>query len=213
MSVNPDEGMQLLTQRLAANRAVASVGRDGSTASTIPDSGGDELDGQAPGLELGAMFGMFARATRALEQANASMRNARSTGWDHIHPIEISPGSQTARVVPNGSPAGTSFFYSEPDLWGPADTWAWRINGWTLVLGAGATSFSIWYDSSGDPTNLIFTSSVSGRWEPDRFFLMPGRNIAFSSVGGPLIVCKGIAEEMSVGFLPHYMAGSVARFV
>lgn len=209
MSVNPDEGMQLITQRMAAERHVAAV--DGISAAESHDGGGPEEE--APALELGAMFGMFARATRALEQASARLGNARSTGWEHVHPIEIPPGPQVSRTVPAGAPAGTTTFYNEPDLWGPGEGWAWRINGWTIQLGPGATSFSIWIDSVGDPTNLIFSSSVSGRWEPDRFFLLPNRNVAFTGVGGPLVICKGIGEEMAVGFLPHYLAGSVARFV
>ena len=218
MTVNPDEGMQLLTQRIVASRHIAEVAAAPFERETDIGQNGDSSTGAAasaagPGFELGAVVGLMTRATSALEHATAAMRGGqRFTEWSHIHPIEIPPGPQVSRPVPAGSPAGTTAFYEEPDLWGPNDGYVWRINGWSFVLGAGATSFSIWYDSPGDPTNLILTQTVSGRWEPDRFILMPGRNVVFTSSGGPLLVCKGIAEEMTVGFLPHYLAGSVARY-
>lgn len=210
MTVNPDEGMQLLAQRMSGDRQIAEA-EAAPSAAFGPGPGAPESGG--PGLELGAVVGLMARATTALEQHTAAMRRGRSTGWEQIHPIELPPGPQVSRPIPNGAPAGVTAFYTEPDLWGPADGWVWQINGWTFQLGPGATSFSIWYDSPGDPTNLIFTSTVGGRWEPDGFYLMPGRQLCFTSNGGPLVVCKGVAEEIAVGFLPHFLAGSVHRFV
>lgn len=211
MTVNPDEGMQLLTQRMIGDRHTAAANPPFDR-----DQRDDGDDGQAaaagPGFELGAVIGLMTRATSALEQASARMRGPAMAAWEHIHPIEIPPGPQVSKTIGESFPAGVSDFYDEPDLWGPREGFAWRINGWTFVLGSGATSFSIWYESPADPTNLIFTSTASGRWEPDRFLLMPGRRVVFTSSGGPLTVCKGIAEEMTVGFLPHYLAGSVARY-
>lgn len=218
MTVNPDEGMQLLTQRMSASRHIAEAEAAPMERDTTPagDFGGDQAaaaDGGGPGLELGAVVGLMTRATTALERHTAAMTRGRSTGWEHIHPVEIPPGPQTGKNIPQGTPPGVTFFYDEPDLWGPADGWAWRINGWTLVLGTGATLWQVWYESPADPTNLVFSSNASGRWEPDRFYLMPGRRVVFTSNGGPLTVCKGIGEEIAIAFLPHYLAGSVARFV
>lgn len=218
MTVNPDEGMQLLTQRMTAQRHEAAadraalerdtdIGGYGHHSAGTPAGDGKDVHA-AGGVDLAAMIGLFTRATAALEKSG----KAKFVEWSHCHPIEIPPGPQVSRGVPNGSPAGTTSFYTEADLWGPNDGYVWRVNGWTISLGAGATSFAIWYDSPADPTNLIFSSNVSGRWEPSRFFLMPGRTVCFTGVGGPLVVCKGTAEEMTVAFLPHYLAGSVARY-
>jgi hypothetical protein len=206
--------MQLIAQKMAARRHIAAAEAAPSAAHTAAGGPVDD-DGQAagPGVDFGATFGLMLRATTALEAATSAMRRGRSTGWEHVHPVEIPPGPQVTKPIPAGAPAATTTYYAEPDTWGPQSGWVWRINGWTIQLGTAATGFSVWYDSPGDPTNLIFSSTVSARWEPDRLYLMPERQIVFTGNGGPLIICKGAAEEIAVDFLPHYLAGSVARFV
>lgn len=191
MSVSPDEGMQLLQQRYAANEAVSQAALPEAAAGS-PSAGG--------GFELGAMLGVMVRAATSMESMAAELKAARRHQWEKVHPVEIPPvdrnlaGSQT-----------TAGIYKDPDRWGPQDGWAWRIFGWTQTLGPGATGYSIYYDDPGDPTNLILASSSSGRWEPSHFYLTPGRNICFTSQGGPLIVGKGIAAEIAIDYLPTYM--------
>jgi hypothetical protein len=185
VSVSPDEGMMLLQQQMAATAAARGAG----APDTAPAAGGEAV--------AGGELGIMVRLAAALESNTAELQRQRSAAemtWALVHPIEIPPQQSDA--------AGT---LQDPDRWGPSQGWAWRIFGWTVVLGAGATSFSIWLDSPNDPTNLLFTSSVSGRWEPSHFYLMPQRQMVFTSVGGGLTVCKGQAAEIAINYLPGYL--------
>ena len=180
MSVSPDEGLQLLAQRYAADQAT----RQAAPGEPSPAASGGELD-------------IMVRLAAALESNTAAMDRARAAAdaaWVRVHPIPLRPQQSNAAQL-----------LADPDGWGPQDGWAWRIFGWTVVLGAGTTSASAWLDSPNSPTNLLFTTGVSGRWEPSHFFMMPGTQIVWNSVGGGITVCQGNAAEIAINDLPRYM--------
>jgi hypothetical protein len=191
VTVSPDEGMQLLTQRMTADRIVA--GADGAGPD---DPGGEQFGGEQLGGAAG--LGIMVRLAAAMEASNAIARTRLAIDrltWERGHPIEIPPGQLAA--------AGT---LADPDRYGPSAGFAWRVLGIAFVLGAGATQFSVWLDSPNDPTNLVFQSAVSGRWEPAHFFLLPNRQLVYTCVGGGLTVCKGNAFEFAVSELPRVIS-------
>ena len=184
MTVSPDEGMQLLQQRMAAGQFPL-------------DEPADPAGGPEPDEVAGGELGIMVRLAAALEGNTAAVRAAgvRSRlDWSACHLIEIPPMQQAA--------AGT---LDDPDRWGPNDGWVWQVMGVAVVLGAGGTSWSVWEDSANDPTNLQLTSAVSGRWEPSDYFMMPGSRLVYTSAGGGLTVCKGKAVEIAIDALPGYL--------
>jgi hypothetical protein len=184
MSVSPDEGMQLLQQRYAAGDAGAPQYQPEPAAAAGAGTAGGEL-------------GIMVRLAAALESNTAAInlkRAADDAAWVRVHPIEIAPQQNNAAGV-----------LQDPDRWGPNDGWAWRIFGWTVVLGGGTTQANAYLDSVNDPTNLLFSTTVSGRWEPSHFYLMSGRQIVWQSVGGGITVCKGNGVEIGINDLPRYM--------
>ena len=186
MSVSPDEGMQLLSQRYAANQAVAQA--------ALPPEPHDGNMPAASGLDIMARLAVALESNTAALTAQAARQRRFEEAWGRVAPIEIPPQQSQG--------AGT---LQDPDRWGPGQGWAWRLFGWTVVLGAGTTAASVWLDSPNDPTNLLFTTGVSGRWEPSHFYLMPERNLVWTSVGGGITVCKGNAVQIAINDLPLYM--------
>jgi len=192
VSVAPDEGMQLMAQRFAANRITAE-------AEPEADPGAAGFTGEfAVFGALAASLGSAAREMRAWRMSAA----AAAADWDKVHPIEIPPGTGY-NLAGQQNAAGT---YDQPDSWQPGGGWAWQIFGWSIAFGVGTTSFSIWYDSPNDPSNIIIgPMATPGRWEPSDFYLMPNRRIVFTSVGGPLIIGKGSGAEIALDYLPRYI--------
>lgn len=181
MTVATDQGMAQLAERMAGGG---------------PTAGGPGVTDGGAGLDV------FVRLAAALESSTAAAQRAAAADhwtWEHVHPVEIPPG------VLNLSGQAAAGVYDQPDVWGPRQGWAWRIDGIGVVLGSGATGAAVYLDSPNDPTNLLFSTNVSGRWEPARFYLMPGRRLVWQATGGPITVCKGNAEEIAIGHLPRYM--------
>lgn len=179
MTVAPDEGMAELQRRMTAAQPGA---------------------GAAAGA--GAGVDVFVRLAAALESNTDALTRRTAAGqwaWEHVHPAEA-PGSQVNTAGANA--AGT---YAAPDLWGPRQGWAWRVGGVSVILGTGTTSFAIWQDSPGDPTNELFSSTVSGRWEPQRFIMLPGSFLVYTAVGGGITVGKMKVEEIAIAHLPRYL--------
>lgn len=176
----------LLTQRFAADRHTAEAEPE-----PVPEFSGEF-----------AVFGALAANLGAAAREMRASRISAEADWSKVHPIEIPPGTGF-NLAGSQTTAGT---YDQPDSWGPHAGWAWRIFGWSVAFGVGTTSFSIWYDSPLDPSNIILGPlSTAGRWEPSHFYLMPGRRIVFSSVGGPLVIGKGDAAEVALDYLPRYI--------
>lgn len=196
MSVAPDEGMVLLQERMAAAQATRA-GRaprdDGGGGPGRYELDGDAAPGGAQGGGLEVLISATLAAGRSIERMAA--RFGQAVPWEVAHPIEI-PGQQN-------NAAGV---ITDPDRLGPRDGWAWRVFGVGVQLGAGTTAWNVYYDSVNDPTNWIFGGSVSGRWEPSHFYLMPNRLLVYQSVGGGITVGKGCAVEIAVPFLPDYMS-------
>jgi hypothetical protein len=177
VTVSPDEGMMLLQQRMAGDRAIAAA------------------DPAAPDDTGGGSLAIMVRLAAAIEANTATHRYIASReqiAWENSHLIEIPPGQLAT--------AGT---LDDPDRYGPRAGFAWRVLGISFILLAGTTSFTVWMDSPNDPTNEVFASTVSGRWEPSHFFLLPGRRLVYTSVGGGLTVSKGNAFEFSLDAVPR----------
>lgn len=187
----------LLQQRMAADssRRYAYEPRTDGGEGPGPGEADDGQPAGGPGAMFAAQLGIMVNATRSIERLATKLGMTGGVPWDIAHPIEI-PGEQ----IPA---AGT---IQDPDRLGPQDGWAWRVFGVAIVLGTGATQFSVYYDSPNDPTNLVFQGTQSGRWEPSHFYLMPNRLLVYQSVGGGLTVGKGCAVEIAIPFLPAYMS-------
>lgn len=203
MSVAPDEGLQLLQQRMAADAAVryGQAPRDDGGQGPGPY---EHPAGDVPGAQGGAdgpggltfALSVMLQASRSLERLAGRLGNPHApVPWEIAHPIEV-PGRQIA----------TAGIIQDPDILGPQDGWAWRVFGVFLQMGAGATSWAVYYDNVNDPTNQIFGQTVSGRWEPSHFYLMPNRQLVYQSIGGGLTVGKACAVEIAVPYLPAYMS-------
>lgn len=185
MSVSPDEGMMLLQQRMHA--------RDVSAPEATPPAAGAEISGE---------LGIMVRLAAALEANTAAIRVANrmaQISWEQCHPINIPPGQSNA--------AGT---LDLADVWQPRAGYCWQVIGISFALGAGTTSFSVWEDSPNDPTNIVLTQAVSGRWEPDDYFMLPGSRLVYTSLGGGLTVSKGKAIEIALDALPGYLGLKIA---
>ena len=184
MTVSPDEGMMLLQQRMHRQ-----------------DIAAPEAASPAAGAEVGGELAIMVRLAAALESNAAAIRASAAPtqiAWEKCHPIPLHPLAQSA--------AGTL----DDERWQPRQGWAWQIMGMAFTLGAGGTSYSVWEDSPNDPTNLQFSATVSGRWEPNDFFILPGSRLVFTSVGGGLTVCKGKAVEIALDSLPGYLGLKIA---
>lgn len=180
MSVSPDEGMMLLQQEMHR--------QDISAPAVVPP---------AAGAEIGGELGIMVRLAAAIEDNTATMRaigRANQRIWEQCHVITI-PGGQLAA-------AGT---LDDPDRFGPRPGFAWQVLGVMLQLGSGATGWSVYEDSPLGPLNIQFSQTVSGRWEPDDFFLLPGSRLVYTSTGGGLTVGNGKAIEIGLDALPGYL--------
>lgn len=185
MTVSPDEGMMLLQQRMAAGQFTPAA------------------DDQPAGAEVGGELGIMVRLAAALDANTAAVRESTRAArfeWEQCHVITLA-GNQSAA-------AGT---LDDPDRQQPRAGFAWQVMGISFVLGAGATSFSVWEDSPLDPTNIVFSSTVSGRWEPSDYFMLPGTRLVYTSAGGGLTVGKGKAVEIALNALPAYLGLKIFR--
>lgn len=178
MSVSPDEGMMLLQQRMHRSDIQA------------PDT-------PEPGAEIGGELGIMVRLAAAIEANTATMRAAAAMArfdWEQCHPVELA-----------GAQNGAAGVIDDPDRYGPRQGWVWQLMGWTVVLGSGTTSATVYEDSPNDPTNIAFSTTVSGRWEPSDYFILPGARFIWQSVGGGITLGKGKAIEIAVDTLPGYL--------
>lgn len=178
MSVAPDEGMMLLQQQMHRRDITAP-----------------EAASPAAGVEVGADLGIMVRLAAAIESNTAVQRRVARINWELCHVINL-PGAQT-------NAAGV---IDDPDRWGPRQGWAWRLMGWTVILGSGTTSATIWEDSVNDPTNEAFSMTVSGRWEPSHYYLLPGSRFVWQSAGGGITLSKAKVVEFALDLLPQVLA-------
>jgi hypothetical protein len=180
MTVGPDEGMQLIAQRMAAHNATA--------AGTHADAAGDPgAPGGGTELELMAGLAVALRAnTRALEAPRR-----RGIPWSIAHPIPLNPIA-SAQAGPLSD-----------ERWGPREGWAWHITAVCVVFGSGTTQATIYRDSQ-QAQYQRNQQSVSFLWEPRGQYLLPQQTLCFSSVGGGITV-SGDAVEIDIGFLPDYI--------
>lgn len=151
----------------------------------------------AAGAEAGGELAIMVRLAAALEANTGAIRVAnrmQRIEWEQCHVINI-PGEQI-------NAAGT---IDDPDRFGPRQGFVWQVLGIMLTLGTGATGFSIYEDSPNSPVNLQFSQTVSGRWEPDDYFMLPGSRLVYTSSGGGLTVSNGKAIEIAIDALPGYL--------
>lgn len=179
MTVQPDQGLQLLSAQLQQGRHAA------------PQPAGTEA---AADLSIGAVIGRLTTAVQANTSAIERSWSLTQTRWKSLHPIDLAPAqTTTAGQVTN-----------PPDGWGPQDGLAWRVFSWTVALGAGTTSASVYRDAV-VPNNLLFQFNGSGLWEPTHTYLLPGQQLVWNSVGGGITLSGGRGLEIALDELPRYL--------
>lgn len=192
MTIAPDQGMSLLTKRMQGwwSRLGPQPG-DGQDRPAAVQAEPAEHGGEGG---LSVEFGIMAKLAAALHRNSDVMQAARKprVPWEAIHQVDIFPQANNA--------AGT---LDDPDRWGPHAGWAWEITWLMLVLGAGATAVTVYRDAA-IPTNEMFTTAVTVRWEPRKTRLMPGSRLIVVSAGGGVSV-NGQAEEVALDWMPEHI--------
>lgn len=165
----------------------------GLQAITQQLSSGRVTDEQNP--KGGGELDIMAQLAVSLGTLNSELRRGRrpQIPFEYCHPITLAPEQSSA--------AGS---LSDPDRWGPKANWAWHITGLTVILGAGATQWTIYQDAA-IPTNTKVSNTVSGLWEPKGWFLLPQNQIVYGSTGGGIIVSVGSAIEIALDWLATYL--------
>jgi hypothetical protein len=165
-------------------------------ASPLPTGGAEVDGGQAAALaaltvQLGALNGNLGAMT------GHGRRRRPSIPVEYCHPLDFTPDQRAT--------AGT---LDVPDKFGPKTGWIWHITRLSIVGLAGATTLSVFKDSTADPSmqanSVTGTAPVSLIWEPRLLLLLPNRKLVFSGVGGGFTV-NGEGVEIAMPWIAEYL--------
>lgn len=181
MRVNPDEGMQLITQRMAADRITDGAGPETSPA----------------GLELDADINFVLALRSAVEANTRALRGPRPRiPWEACHPVPLNPINLSAGAT------------GSDERWEPREGVAWHVVR-VGVVSQTATAAAVFRDTpaAGAWQVQAFTMAAgafAAPWEPRGLILLPGQRLVWTATGGTATV-NGDAIEVDLDWLATYL--------